>query len=199
MLTTIKVLLKGEAQPRLLTISELEGALGFTYLHELQFETPELEEKIRRGCRTQKIAHLIPDHEIERGERFANFQKPPAISIRYIDETVGYGLFAEETLPMGTIIGEYTGTIKLKSEGSYIFGYGLFNATEHYVLDGSSGNYTRFVNHSNRPNLLVYDAFYNGIHHTVFETARPIAFGEQLLINYGPRYWEGREPPTTFR
>ena len=192
-----KVLLKGEKSVRSLSRSELEEALGFTYLWQLNFANPELEKRVRKGCAMQKVARLIPDHEIERGERLADFTEPPDLSIRYVSDEVGYGLFAEETIAIGTIIGEYTGTVTTESNGSYIFGYGLFNLTERYVLDGSSGNYTRFVNHSNRPNLLVHDAFQAGLHHTLFETAKTVTAGTQLLINYGPRYWEGREAPTS--
>lgn len=57
---------------------------------------------------------------------------------------------------------------------------------------GSAGNEMRFVNHSFHPNLAVEHAVVDGRWAVFYIADRDIAESEQLFVNYGDEYWDGR-------
>ena len=78
--------------------------------------------------------------------------------IRYINDTIGYGLFANRTFKEGQLVGEYTGEVtvsyfyKKPPPGDYVLGKRGF--LYNVFIDASKmGNQTRFINHSYTPNL----------------------------------------------
>jgi hypothetical protein len=63
------------------------------------------------------------------------------------------------------------------------------------VIDATQGNFTRFINHSNRPNLKPFYAFFDGLYHMILISIKDISKGEQFSYDYGPKYWYIRSPP----
>jgi SET domain-containing protein len=122
--------------------------------------------------------------------------------IEYIDDTVGFGVFADRTLRPGEFLGEYAGVVRYKNE----MPNGLYGYTYPPLDDGRSpvllsidatlrGNICRFINHTtDEPIHHDYD-FFNGHWHVTFHVLRPIREGEQLLIDYGAGYWEDKAVP----
>ena len=118
----------------------------------------------------------------------------------------GRGAFALKHVRKGTICGRYAGQIVTMSELSrnfaqreggvtangYIFeldNFRYIDASE--IVDESQVNWTRRINHSSSPNLLVET---NALLDLVwFEAKRDIVAGEELCFDYGNRYWEGFE------
>lgn len=109
-------------------------------------------------------------------------------------DSVGFGLFAARALAPGNPIGEYTG---LLTRAWRPLGQGRFNPyllkypfqSEFAVDAEAQGNELRFVNHSARQaNLARALVVHEGLPRVLFVASRPIARGEQFLLDYGPGY-----------
>lgn len=120
-------------------------------------------------------------------------------TLEWISEAIGYGLFAAKSYKKGGFIGEYVGEVKrflpLRCRrNDYI---GELRVAEHvplrFILDSEKkGNMTRFINHSDTPNLKSMTVISSGLLHAIFVANQDIAPGQQFCYNYGPTYWRLR-------
>lgn len=134
-------------------------------------------------------------HEISEG-------KIADVAIHWIDETFGYGLFANSDLPAGTFIGEFTGVVRQPSgpddRNAYCFHYPTrFWSWDYFMIDALyEGNETRFINHSDTPNLKPLCLCKHRLLHIVFVADRDIKSGTELTYNYGKDFWIYRTKST---
>lgn len=187
------------------TIPELEAHLKFKFLPHIAFETPEDREEVRRRGLDQLQNNGIPEAAQSFGAQFreeiqASFI--PKVSVRWLNENAGYGLFAEETLEAGSYVGEYTGIVRRNDRryteplNNYCYEYPVPDEIgRSFVVDATSGHLTRFINHSSTPNLKPTYAFYDGFYHLIFLAIHQIEKGSQLFYDYGAHYWYIREQP----
>jgi hypothetical protein len=145
---------------------------GFEYSPFMQF----LHERVLRNVQFWGLDERanIPDSE-EYGHA-TNIEAGYVIntvSIRYIGDVdgidVGYGIFAEKIIEVGTMIGEYTGVVMENSisiSSSYSLNYPC--ADGGLVVNASEiGNMIRFVNHSANPNTEFKPFLHLGMVHVV--------------------------------
>lgn len=147
----------------------------------------------------------IPKKALIMGKKYRKqIESPqdPDIEIRFINEEVGHGVFAKSLIKKGSYIGEYTGIIRENSKvyfaplNNYCYEYPIKDRLgRSYVIDATTGNFTRFINHSYRPNLKPHYAFIDGYYHCFFLAMRDIQDGEQLCYDYGRNYWVIRGTP----
>ncbi len=188
------------------SLQELEEKLGFYYIPEIAFESPEIRQDIwEKGIdlwvkretseEAERLGALFHD-KIESG-----FIRD--VSVRFIDDRVEHGLFAEERIEAGSYVGEYVGVIRendirryMGKLNNYCYNYPVKDALDRdYVIDAQNGNLTRFINHDSEPNLEPHHVFYAGFYHLIFLAKRLIEKGEELSYDYGKNYWQLREPP----
>ena len=106
---------------------------------------------------------------------------------------IGRGLFARETIYRGDTIGPYTGEVitdEQADEEPYVSSlYILWICTDHWVVgEGESASYTRYINHSDKPNVrFVVSTRWKKAR---VEATRRILAGEEIFVDYGPEYWE---------
>lgn len=130
-------------------------------------------------------------------------KKRPLTYIKWVNPLIGYGLFAGEDIVQYGLIGEYTGVIRKRSHkldryNHYIFGYVTGDEDTPFVIDAEKqGNHTRFINHSDDPNLQSTWLITQGICHIVFVARYKIPKDTQLTYDYGPTYWTKRSSPLT--
>ncbi len=117
--------------------------------------------------------------------------------VRWISSEVGYGLFATHSIVKGGFIGEYVGQVEKThpfshSQNDYLAEYSCARGiSSPYVVNAERfGNATRWINHSETPNLAVRTAYVAPLVHLIFIAERSIVAGEQLTFDYGPDYWE---------
>jgi SET domain-containing protein len=98
----------------------------------------------------------------------------------------GLGLFAEEEIPKGAVIIEYTGrTLKPGEEDKSRSKY-LFEVGKTKTIDGQSrSNTARYINHSCRPNC--EPSIARG--RVFIKARRKIKVGEELHYDYGKDYF----------
>jgi hypothetical protein len=119
------------------------------------------------------------------------------VYIQWIDNNVGYGLFAEQDFAKGDFLMEYMGmvvkrTMNAAFSWSYAFSSDFRNgrcsidALEH-------GNEARFSNHGENPNMETEFVYQDECWHLIYVAKSAIKEGEELLIDYGPGYWKRKE------
>lgn len=154
----------------------------------LEFSDEKVAKRVRKQCekalkkgwfdRRQKWLGIFHAKEIESGQH-------PDLIIKWIDAHIGYGVIANQDIPPGTFIGEYTGVVRKRTkdkENFYCFEYAIGdNWKSPFVIDArEKGNHTRFINHSNTPNAEPVSVYLNGAMHVILIALRPIRKGEQL-------------------
>ena len=113
---------------------------------------------------------------------------PNSIDIR--EAAFGYGAFVKpgHTLKRGAYLDEYLGDLLPPGELDSLYCFEIPGAC---VVDAEkAGNWTRFVNSHCRPNVGVWGGFVGKRHVVVMEATRDIGPEEEIVWNYGRKYFE---------
>lgn len=152
-----------------------------------------------------KHPHRVPQirrlQEIARSELDNPYR--PALYLKYINDTVGFGAFADEPIEEGQLVIEYTGCLVLdedcEADGDFAMEVGRCYRTDKgpillSVDAKNTGNFSRFINHSYHPNVDSMTLFNpkDGLFHVLLHAKDPIEKNAQLFINYGEGYWFSR-------
>jgi SET domain-containing protein len=112
---------------------------------------------------------------------------PGGFSLAVKRARAGRGLFAQEPIPKGVCVIEYTGR-RLDAEEEFTSrSRYLFEVTAKKTIDGwDKANTARYINHSCRPNceIEIYRA------RVFVMSKRAIEPGEELGYNYGKSYFD---------
>ncbi|MEI8365221.1 MAG: SET domain-containing protein [Parachlamydiaceae bacterium] len=195
----IKLQKKGEKTPTSIPLQEFESTFHIIYRPELVFPSKDIQQEVSNNCpyllRNRWIASEYYDWN-----KVWPTQKDAPIYIKWIDPTMGYGVFAEEDIEAGTCIGEYTGVVRRlfrnhPDHNAYCFHYPTrLWSWKYFAIDAlHEGNFTRFINHSDTPNLNPSCLIKDRILHLVFIANRRILKGSQLTFSYGEDYWMKRQ------
>lgn len=198
----IKVLFKEESDFSEISYEELAEKMQLRYVKSLLFEEDKIFGKVLKQSRTVMRKKQLSIREKWLGIRFEKeilTSYEPKVSIRWIDEIFGYGVFAEEEIPAGAFIGEYTGLVRKRRrrgdrKNDYCFEYTIGDWVYNpFIIDAKDqGNFTRFINHSDNPNLESLSVYGNGVMHIIFIALKPINAGTQMHYHYGDIFWKKR-------
>ncbi len=184
---------------KLYPFPDLPTLKNFEYLPFPIFETRQGFEEVLTYVAKAKRSDTISSEKIWMGIYFdkeLQTASHPPISIRYIDDGVGYGVFADKTIPPCSFVGEYTGVIKERSpkllkEKKHSLRYTVWEGKKNFTIDAEKGgNFTRFINHSSKPNLGLQSVYWRGLPRMIFIALREIREGAQLTFDYGPIFWK---------
>lgn len=106
---------------------------------------------------------------------------------------IGLGLFAKRLVRPGDTIGQYTGIIIDDAQSEvepYVSSrYLVWVCADCWIVgDSEEGNYTRFINHSKKPNAeLVTSTRWKKARIKAIKLIRP---GQEVFFDYGDEYWE---------
>lgn len=173
------------------------------------FESRETFEEILSITQKAKEEDVIPQERIWMGIYFDKEMQGgyhPPVSIRYVEKEVGFGVFADQRIPSCAFVGEYTGIVREKgkkpfSDDDYSVRYTTWDlGKKKYILDGrKKGNFTRFINHSETPNLCLQSVYWRGIPRMIFVALKEIGQDQQLTFDYGTFFWkECKKAPKLF-
>lgn len=117
---------------------------------------------------------------------------PGGFALRVRRSATGRGLFAEEEIPKGACIIEYTGKPVSEEAAIQDAGKYLFEVAKGKTIDGNiPSNTARYINHSCRPNCEAY-----GPPGRIFIfSLRRIKAGEELFYDYGEEYFDRHIKP----
>lgn len=178
------------------------------YMYDVGIEKG-LEEKFHRAWR--RFYKTYKPEKTNRHKRFDGFfervrkgsfaeTNSDRVAIRYINKTIGYGVFAKKDIAPYSILNHYTGLIRLDKtidpENDSTF---TFSDFPKYAIEAlSQGNWTRFMNHGKErapeTNVTPWEHYIPEGPRIIFTAShRGIKKGEQLLYSYGDLYWEDEE------
>ena len=186
-------------------LQEFEKRLEIKWTDTLLFQNPKIIYQIAKKCaRKMKKTKLrqMNHWTLCLHEKGMGLPREHLYYIRWINPYLGYGVFAAETIPANTFIGEYTGVVKQRKNrknrfNDYIFSYDLCGKATRWCIDAKEkGNFTRFLNHSDTPNLTSRWVIRDGITHIILFSNQCIQKGTQMTYCYGPWYWRSRSAPS---
>ena len=174
----------------------------YTHLPTLQADKPStwayarccFEKGLERGFFNQERQWLGLLH---REQILAG--KTASVTINFVTDIVGHGLFAAADLEAYTYVGVYTGILRRRRlftrSNDYCFSYptGTWSLRPLTIDAQDHGNAIRFINHSSQPNVEAFGVPVDGTVQVLVRTFRPIPAGTQLTLDYGPHYW--KTPP----
>lgn len=195
----IKVQKKDESRSAVLPIKAFERDFGLTYHPFLTFPSYANLNKTIHDCpyllRCRWLTKENHDLAAQYQQQLASGATVP-VCVKWINDSLEYGLFADVDIPAGTYVGEYAGQVrrlfrKHPDHNAYCFHYpSRFWSLRYYVIDARwEGNLMRFLNHSDHPNIRPLCLVDRGILHLAFVTSQSIAKGSQLTFDYGNDYW----------
>jgi SET domain-containing protein len=181
----------------------LEKFFEIHYLPHLTYANWKVEQDIRSLCaqadKKNKVGGLArwlgKLHAREMDEALI-----PDVTIKWMNEKMGYGVITNRFIRKWAFIGEYTGLVRRRrfifpNLNDYCFMYPTeWISHKLFTIDSEQqGNYTRFINHSDFPNLESVSVFKDGVFHIVFRAIQDILPGSELSYDYGDVYWRKRE------
>jgi hypothetical protein len=178
------------------TLAQITGA---AYAPYLEFSSYKILKKVA----SRKKIHLSSDRlwlSVYFKQEVLN-RSLSKVSLKWINDKIGWGVFAEKDFEAMEFIAEYTGVVlprgKNDSKNAYCFEYLLDPDSETpYLIDAQEqGGISRYINHHFMPNLNSAFTIIDEMPHIILYTAKSIAKGEQLCYNYGADYWKKRSAP----
>lgn len=182
--------------------NEFSKFFGITYRSCLYFEDVALLEEVVRNCPWMLRTFMGDEHR----SLAAHLRKKlfgeaiDGISVEWINETIGYGLFARRAFKKDEFVGEYVGKVrKCRRFSPELNGYCMhlpsrFWSFHYYVIDAESdGNEMRFANHSDEATMRPISLLDRNLLHVGLFAKRDIEPGEELTFNYGKDYWQKRK------
>ncbi|MCI0443213.1 SET domain-containing protein-lysine N-methyltransferase [bacterium] len=198
----IKFVRRGEHEINEFSADEFSRSMGIEYLPRLKFQNDKILLRITKHCMRASDKDYIHSKRKWLGALYAEQIRSATmadVSIRWIDDTLEYGLFAEKDMIAWEFIGEYTGVVRrhypiFNKINDYCF---LYPTSRYffgkYFIDGEKcGNEIRYANHSDRPNSESTGIFSDGMFHMILRAIKDIPAGAQITYDYGDRYWKNR-------
>lgn len=183
--------------PHHTALDRIEEVTGVPYRPYLEFASPSILRRAKRSTPLPMDRAWISAYfrkEVLRGHT-------PIVSLRWIDDEMGWGVFAEKDFAPMEFIAEYTGIVRKRTKhdhkNAYCFEYLLELGQESpYLIDAATqGGISRYINHSAKPNLSSSFARIDSIPHILLYTLTHIPKGTELTYDYGPDYWKRRKKP----
>ncbi len=176
-----------------------ESVSKLEYLHHPIFESEAIFEQVLLKTKKAKQNDEIPAEKIWMGiyfDREVQEGMHPAVSIQYIDQEVGFGVFASKRIAPCAYVGEYTGVVQERKKKHlkdkyYCLRCPVGDGRKNYILNAEEkGNFTRYINHSATPNLVLQSIYWHGLPRMIFVALKEIKEGAQLTFDYGSFFWK---------
>ena len=202
----LRLVQPGHRNAQLLTEEKLKTTLGIQYLSLPLFPSIEMlltAIKSRPWAQRFQLPGQGPSAEEIHYQQQIWRGHVAAITVDWIDDWIGYGAFANQHLEKGEFVATYTGVVRQVARrwpdtNGYCMYYPTRVLTRHVIVVDSLkfGNESRFINHSDHPNLDLDYTCDRGLLFFYVRANRPIGKGTQLTFNYGADYWRERKKKT---
>lgn len=168
------------------SLSELQALTGAAYAPFLHFCDPKPLRVPKQPTR----------EEVWLGQYFRSellSSALPPVSLRWISDRIGWGVFAERDLKPMEFIAEYAGIVRPRRSSDRGNAYCFEYFPSPYVIDAAEqGSLSRYINHSETPNLQPARVILDNVWHIILYTATCIPKNQELCYHYGPDYWKYR-------
>lgn len=199
---SIRVWRRGTSYPKMMDETEFRNFFFIDYLPYQRFSNYEAFRQVIKNCPWTLSYSFWGRENRELAVRYRSELDQAAIAettIQWVNDELGYGLFAASDLPANSYIGEFTGNVRAlyrthPDANAYCFHYPTrLWSWQYTVIDAQKkGNETRFINHSDQPNLEPLCVCDRNLLHIIFVCKTDIKSGSQLTYNYGADFWRRR-------
>lgn len=199
----IPVMKPGAKQHEFLSRAQFKYFFHVTYCPHLFFPDYLLLQSVLKECPWTLRKSFLGEENRLQGEQYKRELSEGVVAnvaIQWINADLGFGLFALQDIPAHTYVGEFTGLVRRLSrkkpdQNAYCFHYPTrFWSWNYTVVDALAyGNETRFINHSDHPNLNPLCICERNFLHIVFITKEFVLAGTQLTYDYGKDFWKQRQ------
>ncbi|MBB63665.1 MAG: hypothetical protein CMO81_01210 [Waddliaceae bacterium] len=183
--------------------TDFKKELSVNYLSTVKLGRKSYEKELRKQSLAMKESGFLEDEQNELGLRWSRKIKEGStcsLSIQWLNEEIGFGVFAEEDIEQGQFIAEYTGVIRRswwfwKPPSQYAFRYPTARVeSKNFAIDASKeGNVTRFINHDPYGNIEAIGVYLvNDFMRVILVSQRNIKEGSELSFDYGINYWHNK-------
>jgi len=172
------------------------------YVPCLEFENFRLLMQVVQKSKKLRADKELNEQQLWLGSYFRNEvlnAVVPELSIRWVSDDMGWGVFAEKDLPNMTFVAEYSGMFRKKRKGdaanAYCFECPLVRGEDSpFVIDAEAqGGVSRYINHSDTPNVVSALATIHDVPHILLFTSEVVKQGTELKYDYGAAYWKRRK------
>ncbi|KAL2803422.1 hypothetical protein BJX63DRAFT_67995 [Aspergillus granulosus] len=122
---------------------------------------------------------------------FGGVRTPPPVQIFRTSTGKNNGVVARCIIDRGTAIAEFTGLITSSISGVDVMIGGSRGRT-YQIYQGTMGNFTRFINHSCRPNAQFQTFYWRGAERIIV-VSKGVTAGAEITVDYSDRYWRELE------
>ncbi len=184
---------------------EFEKVFRIPFLPQLKFIDLTTQLNIEKRCVKAIRKKWITPRQKWLGHYYAQNIRgklPLDLTIAWINDQIGYGVWTDRPIPVNAYIGEYTGVLRKRFffrrwKNHYCFDYNIGEErSSSYVIDAQDyGNHTRFINHSVEANVDPVSVYCDDAVHVILYAKKNIPAGTQLCYDYGEDYWKKRGKP----
>lgn len=183
---------------------EFEEFFNIKYLNRFKFADYFFFQKVLRSCSWVFTSDLFAEEPLEWGKKYKEgiIGGFADVTIKWINDRLGWGVFANEDLEPNVCVGEYTGVVhqvyrfEVHTNAYCLIYPKMIWDLKRFIIDAKyQGNEARFINHSSKPNLEIKMAVDRKLVHPIFFTNQRIPKGTQLTFDYGKDYWRRRGEP----
>ncbi len=199
---TIRFQERGAREPSMLTPEAFKERTGVQWTSSLRFPDFETLLAIYLQVEEGHTWRQIDNEAIWLGtyyRRDIEMAREALVTIRWVDEKLGYGVYSDAELKKGSYICEYAGVVRRRPWLSwhisdYCFRYPTAAWTKPiYTIDAEAiGNVGRYFNHSDTPNCEAIGVLSGPLMHILIRTCEPVQAGDELRLDYGPLFWRNR-------
>lgn len=201
----LQVITKNREAFSIRSSTDFERIFSVQHAAGLQFKDGQTQSLILKRTQMAVFKKWITARQKWLGHYYAQGIEgkiPLDLTIKWINDILGYGLWTNCDIAPKTFIGEYAGLLRKRRlrkrwHNLYCFDYTIGEKrSSSYVIDAQDqGNHTRFINHSFKPNLAFVSVYYQTAIRVIVYAKRWICAGEQLCYDYGEEFWEKRSEP----
>ncbi|KAL4887658.1 hypothetical protein BJY04DRAFT_176372, partial [Aspergillus karnatakaensis] len=195
------IMADGPALPLASTYEHLSlpNGLQYTFIDECVLDesifgdrdprrVPELDPDICSTCHEKQSDDIQVNQCLCFASLFGCIRGPVPLQIYRTSNGKNNGVVARCAFPRGTAIAEFTGLITSGIEGADVMIGGSRGRT-YQIHQGTMGNFTRFINHSCRPNSQFQRFYWKGMERIIV-VSKGIGAGTEITVDYSDRYWK---------
>ncbi|PLB54686.1 SET domain-containing protein [Aspergillus steynii IBT 23096] len=119
---------------------------------------------------------------------FGGIRGPVPMQLFHTTSGKNNGVVARTTIERGTAIGEFIGLVTSGICGVDVMQGGSHKTRTYQIYQGQMGNFTRFINHSCRPNSQFQRFYWRGAERIVV-VSRGVVAGQEITVDYSNHYW----------
>ncbi|RDW70886.1 SET domain-containing protein [Aspergillus mulundensis] len=180
----------------------LPGGFQYTFIDECVLDekvfgrddprrVPELDEDTCPVCHEKQSDDITENQCVCFPALFGGVRSSAPVQIFRTTNGKNNGVVARCPFDRGTAIGEFTGLITSGITGLDVM-IGGTRSRPYQIFQGRMGNFTRFINHSCRPNSQFQRFYWRG-KERIIVVSRGVSAGAEITVDYSEGYWRSLE------